>query len=311
MIMVFMRGLARLLLGLVALTSLVAGCSNASAVTGPRPHVVAAFYPYAFLAQRILGSHGTVVDLTRPGVEPHDLELTPRQVATISSADLVVYEKGFQPAVDAAVAQNPPKRALDVTSVVPLRETGAPPDSGNDNTTEQLPGDPHIWQDPVLLVPVVHRLAAAASSLAPAHAQQYHANAATLVGDLRRLDADYRAGLRHCVRREFVTSHAAFGYLARRYRLTMIPIAGLSPDAEPSPHHLAQLQQLIKSHHITTVFSEVLGTKKYAATLARDLGVKAAVLDPVEGLSSSQSRQNYLSLMRENLAALERANGCS
>jgi zinc transport system substrate-binding protein len=108
-----------------------------------------------------------------------------------------------------------------------------------------------------------------------------------------------------------VTSHAAFGYLASRYGLTMVPIAGLSPDVEPSPQHLVELQALIEAHGITTVFSEALGTSAYADTLAHDLGIRAAVLNPIEGLANGQLDQDYFSLMRSNLKALRAANGCS
>lgn len=306
--MVFMRAAracSRALLSAVLLLAFLAGCTGAGAgEAGPAPHVVAAFYPYAFIAERVLGRHGTVIDLTRAGVEPHDLELTPQEVGDISVADIVIYEKGFQPSVDAAVAQNPPKQAFDVTTVTPLQDTGAAAES-------DLPGDPHLWQDPTLLIPIVRRFAIDAARAAPVHAVAYRANATALIEDLSRLDSELKTGLAHCRRREFVTSHAAFGYLAKRYGLTMISIAGLSPDAEPSPNHIAALQTLIDRDGITTVFSEVLGTKKYADTLAHDLGVKARVLDPIEGLTSSNSAATYFSLMRHNLAALQQANGCT
>ncbi|MGH3447355.1 MAG: metal ABC transporter substrate-binding protein [Nocardioidaceae bacterium] len=286
--------------------AVLSSCAGAGASDdGPEPDVIAAFYPYAFVAERVGGSHVDVTDLTRAGIEPHDLELTPQQVADISTADLVIYEKAFQPSVDAAVEQNPPAEALDVTTVVPLQDTVAATED------EDLPGDPHLWQDPTLLVPIVSKVADELAAANPSQASAYHANAAKLIKDLHRLDADFKQGLRHCDRREFVTSHAAFGYLAKRYNLTMIPIAGLSPEAAPSPKHIAALQDIIKAHGITTVFSETLGTRKYADTLAHDLGVTAAVLDPIEGLTDSDSGADYLSLMHGNLAALEEANGCS
>ncbi len=268
--------------------------------------VEAAFYPYAYVAQRVVGNHATVTNLTTPGLEPHDLELTPRQVADLSVADLVIFEKGFQPSVDQAVEQNASGATLDVTSVVPLENTGAPNEAGTD-----LTGDPHIWLDPTLLQQVTDEVAAEMVQVDPQHAGDYRRNAKALDADLQRLDADFKQGLSQCTRSAFVTSHAAFGYLAQRYDLTMIPIAGLSPDVEPSPQHIAQIQDLITSDGITTVFSEVLGSKKYADTLAGDLGITAAVLDPIEGLSSSDPNATYLSLMRRNLAALEKANGCS
>jgi zinc transport system substrate-binding protein len=267
--------------------------------------IIAAFYPYAYVAERVAGDFATVSNLTPPGVEPHDLELTPQQVVDLTDADLVIYEAGFQPSIDTAVEQNPPGEALDVTDVVPLRDTGAPGETGADSA-----GDPHLWLDPTLLIPIARRVADVLSDTDPTHADSYAANAQRLIADLRHLDAEFRAGLSQCERTEIVTSHAAFGYLTSRYGLTMIPIAGLSPDVEPSPQRLAQVQSLIGSDGITTVFSETLGTKAYADTLASDLDVTAAVLDPIEGLADDSSGEDYLSLMRANLAALRAANGC-
>jgi zinc transport system substrate-binding protein len=227
-------------------------------------------------------------------------------VAQLSEADLVIYQEGFQPAIDDAVQQNPPGEALDVTDVVPLRDTGAPGETGAASS-----GDPHLWLDPTLLIPIANRVADGLSKADSAHADSYVANAGRLVTDLNRLDAEFRTGLASCDRTEVVTSHAAFGYLTNRYGLTMVAIAGLSPDVDPSPEHLAQLQTLIKTHGITTVFSEALGTKAYADTLAHDLDIQAAVLDPIEGLADDDPGQDYFSLMRSNLAALREANGCS
>jgi zinc transport system substrate-binding protein len=290
----------------VAVLPVLAGCDALASDADDGPQVVASFYPLAYVAQRVVGDHATVTNLTAPGLEPHDLELSPRQVADLSVADLVVFEKGFQPSVDEAVDQNAEGTTLNVADVVPLEDTGAPTEDGSD-----LAGDPHVWLDPTLLEPVADKVATDMARIDPRHASAYRRNAAALDADLRQLDSAYRRGLRHCARSEFVTSHAAFGYLARRYGLTMIAIAGLSPDVEPSPQHIAQIQDLITSHGITTVFSEVLGSKKYADTLAHDVGVKAAVLDPIEGLPSEDSHEDYLSLMRANLTALEEANGCS
>lgn len=281
---------------------------------GSGPQVVAAFYPYAFVAERVVGEHADVTNLTAPGVEPHDLELTPQQVAQISEADLLIYERGFQPSIDEAVDQNPPAASLDITEVVELQDTGTPADDHDEHEGggEGIPeGDPHIWQDPTLLIPITERFAAEMADVDPGHAADYRARADALVADLEELDKEFATGLADCERTAFVTSHAAFGYLARAYGLTMVPVAGLSPDVEPSPAQLAEVQDFIEANGITTVFSEALGSRRYAATLATDLGVETAVLDPIEGLSDEGSGDDYISLMRDNLAALEEANGCS
>ncbi|MBS2539356.1 zinc ABC transporter substrate-binding protein [Catenulispora sp. NF23] len=269
-----------------------------------RLDVVAGFYPFAYLAEQIGGDHVAVRNLTKPGAEPHDLELTPSQVGAVSKADLAIYEKGLQPAVDAAVAQNKPKAALDTATVVHLEDHG---DLGEGDAHS---ADPHVWLDPVDFAKIADAVSAELQRIDPAHAADFQAKQSALDGELRTLDADYRAGLAHCQRQDIVTSHAAFGYLAERYGLVQVPIAGLSPDDEPSAAHLAKIQDLIKTKGVTTVFFETLASPKTARTLAADTGTKAAVLDPIEGVKDP-SKQDYLSIMRDNLAALRSALGCS
>ncbi len=162
-----------------------------------------------------------------------------------------------------------------------------------------------------MLIPIAEQVRDDLAELDPGSAADYEDNAEALIADLMRLDREFMTGLAECERTEFVTSHAAFGYLANRYDLTMVPIAGLTPEIEPSPEQLAEVQDYIETAGITTVFSETLGSKEYADTLANDLGVRTAVLDPIEGLADEDSDDDYLSLMRKNLAALQQANGCS
>lgn len=257
-----------------------------------RPTVVAAFYPLQYVVSQLADSHVRVQDLTQPGVEPHDLELKVRQVAEVSAADLVVYEHGLQPSVDGAVANNAKHRGLDVGPLVDLHS-----------------GNPHFWLDPLRLADAARGIAARLAKVDPGHADDYAANLATLTAKLEDLDGDYRSGLAHCARDLVVTSHDAFGYQAK-YGLRFAAIAGLSPDAEPSPAHLGRLRSLVDREHITTVFSETLASPKMADTLSHDLGLQAAVLDPIEGVAPGSSK-DYLSIMRANLAALQRADGCT
>ena len=143
----------------------------------------------------------------------------------------------------------------------------------------------------------------------PDHAEDYRANAADLRADLEALDAEYADGLARCERDTVVVAHDAFGYLSR-YGLEFEPIAGLSPDAEPTPADLAHLQEVIDDEGLTTVFYESLVSPDIAEQLARDTGAEVGVLDPVEGLTDETAGEDYLSLMRQNLTALEEANGC-
>jgi len=298
------RALAALLA--LCVTTGCAARAVASGFTAGRLNVVTAFYPLRFLADRIGGSSVNVTDLTKPGAEPHDVELNPRQVGQIVDAGLVVYLKGFQPAVDQAVAQEAGSRALDVASVVPL----LPLSTSTDGEKETAHGkDPHVWLDPVRYATIAGAVSARLGQADPAHAAEYTARAAALRSQLGALDAEFATGLKTCQRREIVTSHSAFNYLATRYHLTQIGITGISPEAEPSPRRLAAVAAEAKRTGTTTIFFETLVSPKVAETLAREVGARTAVLDPLEGLT--KPGEDYFSVMRSNLAALTTALGCS
>ena len=296
----------------------VSGCASArpASSSGPRGEltIVTAFYPLQFVAQRVSGGHAAVMNLTQPGAEPHDLELTPRQVASLTTATLVIYERGFQPAVDEAVVQSENRQVIDTTTIVPLRPLAI---GSDDLDTGQWTGDdhpaldPHVWLDPTALGQIARVVQQRLSIIDPDHATDYARNAATLNRQLRSLDRSFHSGLAHCVRPEFMTTHAAFGYLAQRYHLTQIAISGLNPDAEPSPARIAEVQRLAQDHGLTTIFSETLVSPAVAQAIAGDLGLVTDVLDPIEGITDQSRGQDYLSVMSSNLAALRKAGGCS
>jgi zinc transport system substrate-binding protein len=296
----------------------VSGCASAGPASSSRARdeltIVTAFYPLQFLAQRVSGGHAAVISLTQPGAEPHDLELTPRQVASLTTATLVIYERGFQPAVDEAVVQSENRRVIDTTTIVPLRPLAVGSDdldSGQWTGDDHPALDPHVWLDPTALGRIARVVQQRLSTIDPDHATDYARNAATLNRQLRSLDRSFRSGLAHCVRTEFMTTHAAFGYLAQRYHLTQIGISGLNPDAEPSPARIAEVQRLAQDHGLTTIFSETLVSPAVAQAIAGDLGLVTDVLDPIEGITDQSRGQDYLSVMSANLAALRKAGGCS
>jgi len=274
----------------LALAGVVAGCR----ASGNRSQVVAAFYPLAFAAQAVGGPGLEVRNLTPSGAEPHDIELTPRDVAAVQRARLVLYlSHGFQPALEEAV-RGAKGRRVDVLQGLTLR-AGTGEEAGK--------SDPHVWLDPILFARIVRQVGDALGRPRAADA---------LVARLTALDAAYRNGLRDCAHRTFVTSHAAFGYLAARYDLHQVAITGLDPEAEPTARRLASLAQLVRRSGTGTVFFERLVSPKLAETVAREAGATTAVLDPIEGLTPSESRSGatYLSLMRQNLAALRSTLRC-
>jgi zinc transport system substrate-binding protein len=279
---------------ILACCSVAAGCGAAGGAAGKKT-VVASFYPLAFAAQQVGGSSVEVENLTPTGAEPHDLELTPQAVARIVRADVVLYiSHGFQPAVSDAVRQAGGK-TVDALAGLPL-QSAAGQEAG-------LTADPHVWLDPALFERIVRRVAGVLGRPAAAN---------PLIAKLEHLDRQYRVGLAHCARRDIVTSHAAFGYLGRRYGLRQVAITGLAPESEPTPQQLADVVRVVRKTHATTVFFETLVSPRLADTVAREVGAHTAVLDPIEGLTPAEQSHGdtYLTLMRDNLAALRKALAC-
>lgn len=309
-----MRTSAAVAAATLLVAPLIAACGSGSATDGPAP-VVASFYPLQYVAERVSGDLADVSGLTSPGVEPHDLELSLRETAELEEAAVVVYLSGLQPAVDEAVEQADPVHVVDAATVVDLLPApgalGEPAGHDEHDAAADGPADLHLWLDPLRLAEVATAVADALAAADPEHATEYVENERALVSELRLLDTEIAEGLGDCERTTVVVSHNAFGYFAARYGLRLRPISGLSPDAEPSPAHLAQIAGVIRDEGVTTVFTERLASPRLAETLAEELGLRTDVLDPVEGLTEDTADEDYLSLMRANLDALRAANGCS
>lgn len=269
-----------------------------------RPEVAAAFYPLAWLAGQVAGPDLTVENLTKPGAEPHDLELTPRQVINVGESKLAFYVKGVQPAVDRAVREHAKHHALDAESLV----TTLP--APQDEVAGHGARDPHLWLDPQRFATVATALGARLAEIDAKNAAGYRARAAQVVTRLNALDTEFRTGLRDCRRTDIITGHSAFGYLADRYGLTQVGVTGLDPESEPSPQRIAELTGLVRRTGATTVFTETLTSPKIADTLAQEAGVRTEVLDPVEGVKAG-SHDDYFSIMRRDLGVLRTALGCS
>lgn len=324
-------------LGLTALSA----CSTSDAAdggNGDQLKVTASFYPMQFLAERIGGEHVAVTSLTKPGVEPHDLELTPRQIGSISESDYVLYLKGIQPAVDDAIQQSGVKNTVDAATLTTLENHGAEV-SGHDhghegeeehadehghegeeaheehsegdghNHGEEGGADPHIWLDPVKYAEVAKGVGKSLEKADPDHAADYKKNTEALVGELDKLNTAYEAGLKNTATKTFITTHSAFGYLAERYGLTQQGIAGIDPEAEPTPARIQELHTIAEKEKATTVFFETLASDRTAKTLAKDTGLKTDVLDPLEGITKKSQGADYIEVMESNLTALQKALG--
>ena len=314
--------------GGIACALMLSGCGDegsTSTAGGDRLSVVASFYPLQFAAERVGGDHVQVENLTKPGAEPHDLELAPADVGRLAEADLVVFLHGFQPAVDDAVESEAGDAAYDVAPDARLGLTAPADTHGKDGHEGEEEGDeseeshdeeagttdPHFWLDPTRLADVADALAEQLATLDEANAEDYRDNAAALRADLEALDAEMTAGLASCASTDLVTSHSAFGYLADRYGFEQEGLSGLSPEDEPSPKDLAEVSEFVTEHDVATIYYETLVSPAIADTVAQETGARTAVLDPIEGLSDTSAGGDYLEVMRANLTSLQTGQSCT
>lgn len=311
---------------LAAASLATAGCTAAGG-SGPSGadgvSVLASFYPLQYVAEQVGGEHVRVDNLTPPSAEPHDLELSPAQARRIGDSDLVVYLSGMQPAVDEGVEARAPEHVVDAAEFADLaaqegdehaEEEHAEEEHAGDEHAEDEHGetDPHFWLDPSRLAALGEAVADELSAVDPEHAEDYAAGAARLGRDLEELDQEFADGLAPCAGATVVTSHAAFGYLTDRYSLEQVGLTSFDPEAEPSPARLREVAAIARENGVSTVFSETLVSPEVAETLAGDLGLETATLDPLEGLSEERLADgaDYPSVMRENLDALTRGLEC-
>jgi zinc transport system substrate-binding protein len=320
MIVMTTRRLLAALTGPALAVGALAGCGSTPSPSGDeRVQVAAAFYALEYAAHRIGGDRVEVTGLTKPGVEPHDVELSAKRVGAVALADLVVHFRGFQPAVDEAVDHQAEGAVLDVRDAArPL--SGEPHDHEGETAQEHQAHadephadetvDPHFWLDPHRYADVARAMSAELQRVDPAHAAGYRARTEAFTADLDALDHALEEGLAGCRSRELVTSHAAFGYLAQAYDLHQEGITGLSPEAEPSPAALARVAHFVRDKGVRTIYAETMVSRDVADTLARETGAQVQVLDPIEGLTEESAGDDYLEVMRANLATLRDGQDC-
>lgn len=289
----------------------LAGCSSDSSGTGDsvpdgRLSIAAAFYPVQFVAEHVGGDLVDVSTLTAPGVEAHDLELSPAAVRDLGNAHAVLYFAGFQAAVDSAIEATG-VHGIDAQAVLDEHGSGNSEHTDDHHSHSHADGDPHFWLEPLLLAEYGHHVAAELGKLDPANAGIYTANADQFETELTALDAEFEAGLATCARTDLFVGHEAFGYLAQRYGLSQHGLAGLDPEAEPSPARIREVRDAIQASGATTIFAESAVDAAAIESLAADAGVTTAVLSPIEAVPEGD---DYLSVMSRNLQALRTGLDC-
>ncbi|MEV0867426.1 metal ABC transporter substrate-binding protein [Brachybacterium paraconglomeratum] len=309
-------------LGLGAGAALLAACGEGTAADGDGLSVVTSAYPLSFLVTRIGGEHVALTDLTTPGADAHGLELSVKQTMLVEEADLVLQIPGFQTALDDAIASQGGDKVLDVSSVITLLPADAGSvEEGHAGESEEEhaehaeegdsheghdhgPNDPHFWHDPLRMADLGDAIAARLGELSPEHAEEFTSAAATVREELEQLDAELSSAFEDVAdeRRTFITSHAAYTYLADRYDLHQVGISGIDPETEPSPQRLLALETVVRDEEVTTIFFEATASPKVAQTLADNLGIDSAELDNLETQQSPEA--DYPAVMRSNCTAL-------
>ncbi|WP_198156461.1 metal ABC transporter substrate-binding protein [Thermobifida cellulosilytica] len=297
------------------LASLTACSDGTGGASGTQ--VVTSVYPLEWLASRIGGEAVTVTNLAEAGTDPHELELSPRQIGAIGDADVVLHIGGMQPAIDEAVSQHAADRSLDAAEVVdllpaPELELDEHEEDHGEHGEEEHGGlDPHLWLDPERMAVLAEALTDRLGEADPEHADVYRENRDAVTAELADLGSAYASGLSGCARRELVVAHAAFGYLADAHGLEQIGVTGLDSHTEPSPGRIAEVVHAVEEHGATTIFTSPLTDPSLARTVADEAGIEVSLLDPLESLTEESPGTDYPSVMRANLDALTAALDCS
>lgn len=301
---------------------LLAGCggnnegmnnsSGESEGSGKKLKVVTSFYPMYEFSKQVAGEHADVIGLIPAGAEPHDWEPSAKDMAHIKEADIFIYNGIVEGWAEQALesAPNDKRIAVEASGSIQLMESEEHGhEEEEEHEEEGVSLDPHIWLSPVLAQQEVLAIQEAFEKADPEHKDDYKANADAYISKLKELDDAFKSGLQGVKHTEFVTQHAAFGYLAKEYGLTQVPIAGLSPEQEPSPEQMAAVVAFAKEHEIKTILFETLVDPKIAQTIADEIGAKTDVLNPIEGLTEEEKKDNldYIGIMTKNLEALKKA----
>lgn len=294
---------AALLLSIALITLSGCGSSGSKLIEG-KTNVVTSFYPIYFLAKEIGGEQTNVINMIPAGVEPHDWSPKSRDLDTVSDAQLFLYNgAGLEGWVDDFL-EGLPKDSKLLTLKASDGISLIAGNSENDTTV-----DPHTWVSPKSMMTMGKNILGSLVKVDPGHRADYEANFAKLDEKLAALDAEYTAKLNPLPHKDIVTSHQAFGYLARDYGLQQVAIMGLSPDAEPKAQDLLRIAKFVKENNVKYIFFEELVTDELAKTLAREANAQTMVLNPLEGLTPEQEKkgEDYFSLMEANLQNLVQA----
>jgi zinc transport system substrate-binding protein len=277
--------------------------------------IYTSLFPLYDFAKQIGGPYVEVHSIVPPGAEPHDFEPSPRDMARLNDARVFIYNgAGYEVWIQKARKNIDPNHTIlvDASQGIPLlsgvsEEAGASPSGYNRAASNAMP-DPHMWLNPLNAKHQAETIEKALIQADPLHKAAYKANYDKLAADLVALDQEYTQDAGKAKKKEFVTSHRAFAYMAKRYGLTQIAVSGISPSDEPSQQALEDLINVVKQHNIHYVTFEELAQSKIAETVQREAGAQAIVLNPLENVTKEEMAEgkSYIQLMKQNLGTLKK-----
>lgn len=275
--------------------------------------IATTIYPVYQFTKEIVGDTADVSLMVPAGTEAHDYEPSAKQLAELNEADSLVYHNENMETWISSASES----IADDVHVIKGTENMVllPGTDDHDHEAEADHGheghshdyDPHTWVSPYRAIMEVQSITSQLSEEYPDLAETFEANATAYIDELEELDSLYTEAFENASRTDFVTSHTAFSYLSLDYGLNQIGIAGLTPAEEPSASRLAELADYVKENDIQYIYYEANGSDSMAKTLADEIGIEMAVLNPLESLSQDALDQgkDYISIMKENLEALK------
>lgn len=284
--------------------------TNTSSLNNDKIQITASFFPMAEFAKQIGGDKVKVINLTPAGVEPHDFEPTPQDIVAIKNSKLFIYNgAGFEAWVDKVLPDLKNSQTVTVDSSKNINLISGSEEKKGQNHRLY---DPHIWLNPVLAQDQVDNILAGLIKADPKNKPYYESRATNYKQKLSNLDQKFKYGLANCQNHTVITSHNAFGYLAKEYNFSVLPISGLSPNEEPSPKKLAEISDFARKNNVKYIFFEILVSPKLSQTIANEVGAKTLVFNPLEGLTKSQvaAGKGYISIQKQNLKSLKIALNC-
>ncbi len=318
-------------LWILPLALLLSGCGMSPREKEPESiRILTTIYPVYETVKQVAGNTADVTMLIPPGAEAHDWEPSASAIREMRSGALLFYNGGGLEPIEELVKEerSGSGRKVALTSVLDLlpgedEEHGDEEHEHEDHDAEEAEHghhghhhhhheqDPHVWLDPRNVCKEVDLIVQVLSEEDKANADTYRKNGEAYKEKLLALDRDYETALAQVNSREMITTHAAFAYLAARYHLHQVSAMGISPDAEPTPRRMAEIIEYIKEHQIPVLFMDASSNPRIGEVIAEETGIRVERLNPLESITMEDrwAGKDYLSIMRENLEALQRGLG--